>query len=893
MSAPATAASAPIPLTVTVLADATEPVGSREAEEEDPGDCGCRTVKDPAGLTVAQVQAQLRPLGIVLRKKDAYGDFRVNYRGGSDSTAYHTPDLDDALATGLAMAKSSALAAAASAPIPAGLHEAREAAEGPKVGTFVWDEGGMWAVRAADGREDALDMRDGESPDQIPARVIAFLKRYNYPEPFELKKYGWWRASGAAAPIPAGLHEASDPTGDWALVQRMMDVYVRERGLGQYVHNSALPTGKLAADGSGVWSFYTRRGPTMRQYPKRESPMRHEVDDSTLRRVYAQRGLSEAGEVGGAAEPIVAEATEYGVSWQQRRDGVWMARGTGGVYYMFPTPSGMYQTIWMSDTGANQQDLGMHTFASGAQAVSRYVPDVGRMRQIAPERAAEAGEAERLTSDVFIDGYLQMTKQQYAEHLKMLRMFAEAEARGQPVEALWLSTATEEQQRLYGAMAQAGLFQRSAPRGPGAPFTWDTIRLSDYGKLYLRQRSGSTKQAGESMEAQDPDPARLRALDRAWTALSQARIYANVLRRAVSLPGEFRYDAYVEGSNTPVAIVNVHPDRTTVHIAGQQTQHFTGGFAGEAAAPSAQAQAPSGTDYDVSYYDPKIKQWRSKTVMLSAAPGDVHREAARVLGMDPGAIVVVPRSYLAGAGELAARADWDIHIVDPKTRKVRTERLNVPGTDASMGDTNAAAYAASKKFKVDQRYILALPHRERSLVNVGEAREQAPYVEQGQVCRPWVRMEKDPLAFNACMKLADKVGPIEGHDRLHEILRQYMERQDQEVLVAIVLGTHLELRAMSEISRGGRDRVPTPMPDIARLAAYQAVHYGGMALGIAHTHPSGKPRPSQADREVTRAVEDVCAALGILFVDHLVIGSIEHGYYSFKSGKIHRPRRAR
>jgi DNA repair protein RadC len=732
MSAPATSASSPIPLTVTVLADAAEPVGgAREAatEEEDPGDCGCRT----------QVQAQIRPM------------------------------------------------ADAAAPIPAGLHEASEASAGPRRVPPVMASAGLVPTKndaysqamqrglGTVGHNRHFTARELAEYLQISSNQVRSwlntLTRSGYvgldDDGYFVTRLGWTWIEGAAQMSEAGSAPGIDSAGGYAHVQRMLEFFVKHQGLGQYVPNTAIPTGQVTASGSGVWAFYTR-------LDERSAPQRREVDDTYLRQVYTRRGANEAGEAGEAGEDVIHEATEYGVSWQQRRDGVWMARGTGGIYYMLPTPSGMYQTIWMSDTGANQQDLGMHTFASGAQAVSRYVPDVGRMRQIAPERAAEAGEA---------------------------------------MELQW---------------------ERSG---------------------------GGTGWRGEG---------------RAGTYLLR-----HVLGKTTGTDDTGWWNLHVSGRQ--------YGPYPSLDAAKRAAAHMDG-FAGEAAAPSVQAQAPSGTDYDVSYYDPKIKQWRSKTVMLSVAPGDVHREAARVLGMDAGSIVVVAaRSYLAGAGELAARADWDIHIVDPRTRKVRTERLNVPGTDASMGDTNAAAYVASKKFKVDQRYILALPHRERSEF----AAEQAPYVEQGQVCRPWVRMEKDPLAFNACMKLADKVGPIEGHDRLHEILRQYMERQDQEVLVAIVLGTHLELRAMSEISRGGRDRVPTPMPDIARLAAYQAVHYGGMALGIAHTHPSGKPRPSQADREVTRAVEDVCAALGILFVDHLVIGSIEHGYYSFKSGKIHRPRRAR
>ena len=156
----------------------------------------------------------------------------------------------------------------------------------------------------------------------------------------------------------------------------------------------------------------------------------------------------------------------------------------------------------------------------------------------------------------------------------------------------------------------------------------------------------------------------------------------------------------------------------------------------------------------------------------------------------------------------------------------------------------------------------------------------------GEVCRPWVRMEKDPQAFNACMKLADKLGAIEGHDKLYEIVRQQMQREDCEIFVAIVLDSHCNLRAMSEISRGSRDRVQTPMPDLARMAAYQAIHYGGQGLGVAHSHPSGKPRPSKADGEVTKAVESLCDALGIMFVDHLVIGAPSEGYYSFRKKRI-------
>jgi thioredoxin reductase (NADPH) len=58
---------------------------------------------DRHGMTLAQAKAILTPIGIVLSKTD--GEYRVNFRGGGESTAYYTNDIEDAVATGKSMAK--------------------------------------------------------------------------------------------------------------------------------------------------------------------------------------------------------------------------------------------------------------------------------------------------------------------------------------------------------------------------------------------------------------------------------------------------------------------------------------------------------------------------------------------------------------------------------------------------------------------------------------------------------------------------------------------------------------------------------------------------------------------------------------------------------------------
>lgn len=153
----------------------------------------------------------------------------------------------------------------------------------------------------------------------------------------------------------------------------------------------------------------------------------------------------------------------------------------------------------------------------------------------------------------------------------------------------------------------------------------------------------------------------------------------------------------------------------------------------------------------------------------------------------------------------------------------------------------------------------------------------------GGDCKPWVRLERDPKAMAACMARANAIGPIKGSKELFELVRADLERQDQEHFIIIGLDVQLHLRAMSEIARGARDRVLTPVDDTARYAIAYVLEYGCRGIAIAHNHPSGKSKPSEADRHVTKAMKRMCDVLEILFVDHIVVGM--GNYYSFRDNK--------
>ena len=55
--------------------------------------------------------------------------------------------------------------------------------------------------------------------------------------------------------------------------------------------------------------------------------------------------------------------------------------------------------------------------------------------------------------------------------------------------------------------------------------------------------------------------------------------------------------------------------------------------------------------------------------------------------------------------------------------------------------------------------------------------------------------------------------------------------------------------------------------------------YGASAIIIVHNHPSGEPKPSREDIEVTNHLKNLLKALEVRLLDHIVIG--RKGVYSF------------
>ncbi len=152
-------------------------------------------------------------------------------------------------------------------------------------------------------------------------------------------------------------------------------------------------------------------------------------------------------------------------------------------------------------------------------------------------------------------------------------------------------------------------------------------------------------------------------------------------------------------------------------------------------------------------------------------------------------------------------------------------------------------------------------------------------------CLPWVRVVRDTAAFRACMTKADAIGPLLRASQFYKMLRDAeptpeelkegkrrpgILQEDQEIFLVASIDTQNRLRGLTEIARGARDRVETPIPDLLRIPLIE----GAMGIVVIHNHPSGRVNPSESDKQLTVTIDKGCKTVGIALLDHIIVGPV-------------------
>jgi len=101
------------------------------------------------------------------------------------------------------------------------------------------------------------------------------------------------------------------------------------------------------------------------------------------------------------------------------------------------------------------------------------------------------------------------------------------------------------------------------------------------------------------------------------------------------------------------------------------------------------------------------------------------------------------------------------------------------------------------------------------------------------------------------------------------LLEPFLKDEDRECFLVVCLDTKNQPTAIHTVSIGTLNSSLVHPREVFKVALLA----NSNALILAHNHPSGEPKPSQEDLEVTRRLVEAGKILGIEVLDHIIIGS--------------------
>jgi DNA repair protein RadC len=110
--------------------------------------------------------------------------------------------------------------------------------------------------------------------------------------------------------------------------------------------------------------------------------------------------------------------------------------------------------------------------------------------------------------------------------------------------------------------------------------------------------------------------------------------------------------------------------------------------------------------------------------------------------------------------------------------------------------------------------------------------------------------------------------------------RTAMAFADKEQFRILFLDKRNQLIADEVQQTGTVDHTPVYPREVVK----RALELSATAIILVHNHPSGDPTPSNADIQMTKAIIDIAATLGIGVHDHIIVG--KNGHASLKGLKL-------
>lgn len=116
---------------------------------------------------------------------------------------------------------------------------------------------------------------------------------------------------------------------------------------------------------------------------------------------------------------------------------------------------------------------------------------------------------------------------------------------------------------------------------------------------------------------------------------------------------------------------------------------------------------------------------------------------------------------------------------------------------------------------------------------------------------------------------------IESSQSVFELMQPIIGELPHEEFWIVYLNNSNKVILKSQLSKGG---ITGTLVDV-RLVMKTAIEVGATGLILAHNHPSGTLKPSEADKQITKKLKTAAESLDIKVLDHLIV--TEKAYFSF------------
>lgn len=103
---------------------------------------------------------------------------------------------------------------------------------------------------------------------------------------------------------------------------------------------------------------------------------------------------------------------------------------------------------------------------------------------------------------------------------------------------------------------------------------------------------------------------------------------------------------------------------------------------------------------------------------------------------------------------------------------------------------------------------------------------------------------------------------------------RFLRHETKEYFFAIHLDGKNRICCVDEVSVGSLNQCVVHPREVFKTALLSSA----AAIILLHNHPSGDPRPSREDIEITKRLKEAGEIIGIRLLDHIIIGDTFHSF---------------